>query len=58
MYVYLHVRTILGESLVREADRGGGNIIQGLLSSDLHFLWGYVDVADRRNKKLYFTTSF
>ena len=52
MYVYLYVRTILGESLVREAEGGGGNIIPGLLSSDLHFLWGYVDVADRRNKKL------
>ena len=45
-----------------EADGGDGNIIQGLLSSDLHFLGGYVDVADRRNKKLlgrlYFTTPF
>ena len=30
--------TILGEKLVREADGGGGNTIQGLFSSDLHFL--------------------
>ena len=30
--------TILGESLVREADSGGGNTIQGLFSSDLCFL--------------------
>ena len=30
--------TILGESLVREADGGGGNTIQGLLSSNLHIL--------------------
>ena len=29
---------ILGESLVREADGGGGNTIQVLFSSDLHFL--------------------
>ena len=30
--------TILGERLVREADGGGGNTIQGLFSSDLRFL--------------------
>ena len=30
--------TILGESLVGEADGGGGNTIQSLFSSDLHFL--------------------
>ena len=30
--------TILGEKLVREADGGVGNTIQGLFSSDLHFL--------------------
>ena len=30
--------TILGERLVREADGGSGNTIQGLLSSDLRFL--------------------
>ena len=29
---------------MREADGGGGNTIQGLFSSDLHFPWGYVDV--------------
>ena len=44
---------------MREADGGGGNIIPGLFSSYLHFLWGYVDVKDRWNKKLlgrlYFT---
>ena len=28
---------ILGESFVREADGGGGNTSQGLLSSGLHF---------------------
>ena len=37
---------------MREADGGGGNTIQGLFSSDLHFPWGYVDVGDRWNKKL------
>ena len=31
----------------READGGGGSIIQGLFSSYLHFLWGYVGVDDR-----------
>ena len=31
-------QTILGERLVKEADGGGGNTIQGLFSSDLHFL--------------------
>ena len=30
--------TILGKCLVREAGSGGGNTIQGLFSSDLHFL--------------------
>ena len=30
--------TILEERLVREADGGGGNTIQGLFSSDLRFL--------------------
>ena len=29
---------ILGERLVRQADGGNGSTIQGLLSSDLHFL--------------------
>ena len=36
---------------LREADGGGGNtkvcLHQGLFSSDLYFLWGYVDVGDR-----------
>ena len=32
---------------MREADGGGANTIQGLFSSDLHFLSGYVDVGDR-----------
>ena len=36
---------------LREADGGGGNtkvcLHQGLLSSDLYFLWGYDDVGDR-----------
>ena len=40
-------KTILGERLVREADGGGGNTIQGLFSSDLHFLWSSVDAGDR-----------
>ena len=39
-------QTILGESLVKEADGGGGNTIQGLFSSDLHFLRVYIDVED------------
>ena len=30
--------TILGERVVREADGGGGNTIQGLFFSDLYFL--------------------
>ena len=51
---------MLGYRLVREAD--GGNTIQGLSSSDLHFLWGYVDVGYRWNKRLlgrlYFIISF
>ena len=38
--------------LVRETDDGSGHTTQGLFSSDLHFLWGYVDVKDRWNKKL------
>ena len=47
---------------MREAEGGGGNTIQGLFSSDLHFVWGYVDVGGRWNKKLlwrlYFIISF
>ena len=43
MYEYMYVR----EGFVREADGGGGNTIQSLFSSDLHFLGGYVDVRDR-----------
>ena len=47
---------------MREANDGSGNTIQGLFSSDLHFLWDYVDVKDRWNKKLlgrlYFIISF
>ena len=31
-------KTILGERLVREANGGGGNTIQGLFSSGIHFL--------------------
>ena len=54
--------TILGSRLMREANVGGGNTIQGLFSSDLHFLWGNVEVEDRWNKKLvgrlYFIISF
>ena len=30
--------TVLGERLVREADGEGGSTIQGLFSSDLHFI--------------------
>ena len=45
-----------------KADGEGGNTIEGLFSSDLHFLWGYVDVGDRWNKtlfgRLYFIISF
>ena len=40
-------KTILGERYLGEADGGGGNTIQGLLSSHLRFLEGYVDVGDR-----------
>ena len=47
---------------MREADGGGHNTIQGLFSSDLHFLSGYLDVKDRWNNKLlgrlYFIISF
>ena len=47
---------------MREADTGSGKNIQGLFSSDLHFLSGYVDIEDRWNKKflgrLYFIISF
>ena len=54
--------SILGERFVTEADGGGGNTIQGLFLSDLHFLCRYLDVEDRWNKKLlgrlYFITSF
>ena len=54
--------TILGNRLMREANVGGGNTIQSLFSSDLHFLWGNVEVEDRWNKKLvgrlYFIISF
>ena len=35
---------IIGERPVREID--GGNTMQGLFSSDLRFLWGYVDAED------------
>ena len=53
---------ILGEKLVREADCGGGDIIQCLFSSDVHFLLGCVDVKDGYYKnvlgRLYFIISF
>ena len=37
---------------MREAEGGDGKNIQGLFSSDLHFLLVYVDVKDRWSKKL------
>ena len=47
---------------MRETDGVGGNTIQGLFSSDLHFPLGYVDVGGSWKKKLlgrlYFIISF
>ena len=43
--------TILGERF--DGDGRGGNTIQGLFSSELHFLWGYVYVGDRWNKRFF-----